>query len=211
MIFGKYSSKYVNTVKKYTGKSPYPYCIKDDFINHVAGFFKASKNLKTFGTHQKIIFSNEEFGQKFKSFLRKNPKPFCINVMRYPQFDLKVLGYRDTLFSVEMKKYFFFINGVFIFGQFTFKNPTAKAIEEISAIIGVKYVDNVELPPVNYQITDFDGTSLFCENNGFHLSLGYLYIKDLTRLSLLKKFWQDSTTLNLKSKSSLEKELMDKL
>jgi len=211
MFFGKYSAVYFNTVKKYTGKSPFPYCIKDDFLNHIAGFYKNPKGLQTFSTQTEIIFSSVAFGQAFKKFLSKNPKPFCISSMRFSEFDLKVMGYRDTMFSVEMKKYFFFINGIFAFGQLTFKNPTLESVSEISRIVGKKYLQSDALPPANYLISDRNGTKLLCENNGFHLSFGYLSGVDDRIVSLLTSFWQSSTQLNLKKRPSLEVELAERL
>ncbi len=212
LIFGKYSAGYVNTVKKYTGKSPYPYCIKDDFINHVAGFFNHPRGLKQFDSDEMIVFSNVAFGEKFRSFLRKNPTPFCINSSRFPQFDLKVLGYRDKMFSVEMKKYFFFIDHVFVFGQITFKNPKPESLKEISAIVGKKYLGaQASLPETNYLISDKQGNSLLCENNGFHLTLGYLSGSHSDRLNRLKDYWHAFTDIKIKTRASLQKELMEKL
>jgi hypothetical protein len=212
LVFGRYSARYVRTVKKYTGKSPYPYCIKDDFINHIAGFFMQSEYLKQFETEQSISFVNTDYGQKFRAFLRRNPTPFCINSMRFEPFDLKVLGYRDTLFSLEMKKYFFFINGIFILGQITFKNPKPENVKEIAAIIGKKYLNSADaLPPDNYRISDKQGNSLFCENNGFHLSLSYLSGNHENSVKLLEIYWKNATAFNLKKSPSLHKELMEKL
>jgi hypothetical protein len=212
LLFGRYSARYVKTVRKYTGKSPYPYCIKDDFINHIAGFFKQSEHLKHFETEKSISFKNADFGLKFRAFLRKNSTPFCINSIRLDLFDLKVLGYRDTLFSLEMKKYFFFINGIFILGQITFKNPKPENVEEITAIIGKKYLNSVNaLPYDNYRISDKQGNSLFCENNGFHLSLSYLSGNHEDSVRLLEAYWENATVIKLKKTPSLQKELMDKL
>jgi hypothetical protein len=211
VIFGKYSSRYLATCKRYTGQSPYPYCIKDDFINYIAGFYKASKTLQRFESEKEIFFLETDFGLSFKNILNSNPKPFCINSTRLKQFDMKVLGYKDILFTSEMKKYFFFIDGKFFMGQLTFKNPDKENIAKIVGVIRKKYLDIKSIDLDSFIIYGVNNSILLCEFNGFHLRLSYLSraMDDINEL--LDNYWDTSTKIEIGKPKSLESELMSKL
>lgn len=211
LIFGKYSSRYVATCKRYTGQSPYPYCIKDDFINHIAGFYNRNRKCEKYESKREILFLNTPYGSKFKKVLKSFQKPFCINSIRYNTLDIKVLGYRDHMFNNSIKKYFFFVNDEFVLGQMTFKNPSPENMNEIVAVLGKKYLDNHKLSSHNFIIHGSNETSLLCENNGFHFSVSYVSRAFGHINAALDKLWESSTKVVIGKQSSFEVELMDKL
>jgi hypothetical protein len=211
LVFGKYSSRYVATCKGYTGQSPYPYCIKDDFINHIAGFYNQNGKFEKYDSKREILFLDTPFGCTFKKVLKKQHKPFCINAIRYKAIDLKVFGYKDQMLASEMKKYFFFIDGEFALGQMTFKNPTPENMREIIAVMGKKYLDNPKLSANNFIINGSNHTQLLCEYNGFHLSVSYISRTHGHINEALDAYWESSTKINIGKQSSFEAELMEKL
>lgn len=211
LVFGKYSSRYFATYKRYTGQSPYPYCIKDDFINYIAGFYKEKPAIQVFNSASEINFLNTSFGSTFRGVRKSSMKPFCINSNRLNQFELKVLGFKDALFTIEMKKYYFFVNGIFFLGQLSFKNPEKESIEKIIGVIRKKYLPDVNPETDSFIIKGKNETYLHCHYNGFNLSISYLTkaIKDITEK--IDEYWMKSTSLELSQQTSLEDELMDKL
>ncbi len=211
LIFGKLSSRYIATYKSYAGQSPYPYCIKDDFINHIAGFYKETNNRKEFETNKDILFQDIPFGTKTKGILKSNRKPFCINANRLELFDLKVFGYRDQMFTSDLKKYFFFVNGEFALGQLTFKSPLPENMKEIVGVIGKKYLNNSKMDSNNFIIRGKNSEVLLCEYNGFHLSISYLSRAFPHINEMLDNYWDASTNLSFGKQSSFEAELMEKL
>jgi len=211
IIFGKFSSRYIATCKHYTGQSPYAYCIKDDFINHIAGFYKKSKQQQRFDSSKEIIFLDTGFGANFQTIRKAHNKPFCINSNRLELFDLKVLGYRDTMFTSEVKKYFYFVDNRFFMGQLTFKNPDAEGIQKLVGVIMKKYLDNKKPESDNFIIYGKNHTFLMFEYNGFHVSISYLSraFEDINKI--VDEYWQSSTHKNIGKSTSLELELMDRL
>ena len=211
LIFGKYSSRYFAVYKRTTKQSPYPYCIKDDFINYIAGFYNKKPSIQVFDSPFEITFLDTNFGSSFKSVRKNYKKPFCINSNRLNQFDLKVLGYKDALFTVEMKKYYFFVDGSFFLGQLSFKNPEKDSIDKIIGVIRKKYLPDQKPESDRFIINGKNETYLYCHYNGFHLSISYI---SRAREDISKKiddYWGESTSLELGRQSSLEEELMEKL
>ncbi len=125
-MFGKFSARYIETYKKYTGKSPYGYCIKDDLVNYLASFFQNKSNYSTYKSSKPINFYNTPpFGTKFEKVLSDNRKPFCVNSNRTEQFEFKVVGYRSEMFDIDMKSYFYFLNEKFFLWESTFLKTQA--------------------------------------------------------------------------------------
>lgn len=211
LLFGKYSSRYFATYRRYTGQNPYPYCIKDDFINYIAGFNKKQPNLNEFDSDSEIVFLDIPFNTKFRSVLKQSKKPFCINSNRLKQFDLKVLGYKDALFTVDMKKYFFFIDGTFFLGQLTFKNPNKESIRKIIGVISKKYLEGKTIETDRFIIHGRNETFLLCVFNGFHLTISYLSRENSEIAEKIDDYWGKSTNLNLGNHATFEQELLDKL
>lgn len=211
IIFGSYSSRYLATCKRYTGQSPYAYCIKDDFVNYIAGFYKNPEKITNLNSDLEISFLESDFGMNFKEILNANKKPFCFNSTRLAEFDLKVLGYRDIMFTSEMKKYYYFANKIFFLGQLTFKNPTKENIEKIVGVIRKKYLGMKPLEADSFIIHGKNNTLLYCHYNGFHLYLNYLNRSDEEINRLVDLHWTASTRLPAINLSSLEEELMEKL
>lgn len=211
LIFGKCSSRYFALYKRYTGKSPQGYCIKDDFINYIAGFYKDQDKIAKFSTEMDIQFQDCEFGTHFKKILTKRKKPFCVNSNRLKQFDLKVIGFKGALFAVEMKYYYFFVNGKFFLGQLTFKNPDQENIEKIIGVISKKYLLGQTINSDHFMINGRNNTKLYCCFNGFYLTISYLCRADARINELLDEYWESTTNIELNNNASLEEELMQKL
>lgn len=211
LLFGKYSSAYLATYKRYTGQSPYAYCIKDDFINHIAGFYKKANSLIEFNSGLEITFLDTAYGSTFKKVHKNNKKQMCVNANRLREFDLKVLGYRDIMFTAEMKKYFFFANGRFFLGELTFKNPSENNIRQIIAVIAKKYLNGKIPESDTFLIHGSNKASLLCTNNGFHLKISYLNhgIEEVN--SQIEAYWTSATQKIFQETPSLETELMERL
>lgn len=211
LIFGKYSARYFATYKRQTGQNPYPYCIKDDFINYIAGFYQQRPTVANYESSSEINFLDHEFGVGFRQVLRQQKKPFCINATRLKEFEIKILGYKDALFTVEMKKYFFFVNGTFFLGQLSFKNPEKESIEKIIGVIRKKYLTNQVIDSDRFLINGKNNTRLFCHYNGFHLTVSYLSRDREDVNNKIDTYWRHATNIEIKKQSSLEDELMEKL
>ncbi|NCA84312.1 MAG: hypothetical protein EOM83_01915 [Clostridia bacterium] len=212
LFFGKYSARYVATYKRYTLQSPYSYCIKDDFINHLAGCYKIEPTLPVYDSALEIEFSDVPFGKKFKEVIRAFPSPICINANRFPAFELQALGYKNQVFGHEMKKYLFFANGIFFMGQITFNHSTAESREELVILLQKKYLNGTKSTITDFLIRGKNQSFLRCEYNGFYLILSYLSRANANTIGLVDEHWESNVaTSQIVQQPTLQAELMDKL
>jgi hypothetical protein len=211
VIFGKFSAKYIDIHKKYTGKSPYGYCIKDDFVNHIASFYKIN-NIPVFESDKPVLFGQMPFGTTFKEVFKANPKPFCINSFRLEFFDLKMLGIRSEMFETEMKSYFYFINNILFMGEYTFKSPHDDKLNEVAMIIRKKYLYGSQMDSLNFIIQGSNDVRLRFENTGFNLSVKYLDQSNQEQNDKIAQYWNASVKKGFEENTSdFETELFDKL
>lgn len=211
LFFGKFSAKYIDIHKKYTGKSPYGYCIKDDFVNHIASFYKTN-SIPVFNSNKPILFGQVPFGTAFKEVFKAHPKPFCINSYRLEFFELKMLGIRSEMFETEMKSYFYFINNKFFMGEYTFKSPNDDKLNEVAMIIAKKYLEGTQMNSFNFYIQGANDVRLRFENTGFNLSVKYLDQSNQEHNDSLHQYWNVSVKKGFDERTSdFETELFDKL
>lgn len=212
LLFGKFSARYIEVHKKYTGKSPYGYCIKDDFVNHIASFYHKKVNYPVYRSQKPILYGKISYGAKFKEVFAANQKPFCVNSFRLDLFELKLLGYRSEMFDAEMKSYYFFIDNRLFMGEYTFKNPNEEKLKEVAQIIHKKYIPGVAVDSMNFLIEGSNDAKLRFENTGFNLSLKYLDCSNQEINDLLVHYWNTAVKKDFDQVSTdFETELFDKL
>jgi hypothetical protein len=208
---GKYNPKYIQTHKNFTGKSPYGYCIKDDFINHVASFYDKSKPAKVFESKASIEFGSLPFESKYRHLLKQKGKPFCVNLLRNVFFDLKIFGYRDELIGFNIKAYFHFIDKRFFMGEYTLKTPPENKMEELSAVLQKKYLGELKTNSEKYIIKGANKVLVLFENTGFNLSIKYLHQGKGEVNVKLSEFWDNHVYVKPEPENNVEAELMDRL
>ena len=211
MMYGKYNPYYINICKKFTGKSPYRYCSKDDFINQIAGFYRKASSVESYETDVEIDFGSFQYSSKYSQLFKLKGKPFCVNLMRDNFFDINIFGFRDELFDVDVRSYFHFIDKGFFMGEYLFKAPTKKNIEEVSNILQKKYLGGRQTKSEKYFIKGSNHVSILFENTGFNLSIKYLNRGSKDINSKLDEFWEKSVNVYIEPLPDLKTELMDKL
>lgn len=211
LIFGKYSARYVATHKRYTRTNPYSYCIKDDFINHLASCYKLPPGMPVLDSELEIEFSDMPFGKSFKEVIKALPSPICVNANRLPAFEMQGLGYKSQVFGHEMKKYYFFANGRFFLGQLTFNNSTVESRAELVNVLQKKYLNGLKTSATGFLIRGKNQSFLRCEYNGFYLIFSYLSRADAHTIALVDEHWNSNITVQSIPQPTLQAELMDKL
>lgn len=211
IIYGKYDPRYLNVYKNFSGKSPYGYCIKDDFINHIAGFYCKSKTTESYETNTEIVFGKFPFTSKYSQLLKIKGKPFCINLERNNFFDLKIFGFRDELIGSDIRSYFHFIDGRFFMGEHSLKAPVKEKLVEFSNILQRKYLGGQKTNSEKFIIKGSNNVSILFEYTGFTLSIKYFYQGEEEVNKKLSEFWDNSVFVNTTPESNFEDELMEKL
>jgi len=211
LYYGKYNPRYVKVHKNFTGKSPYAYCIKDDFINHISGYYDKLNPIEIFKSNSEIEFGSLPFASKYRKLLRLKGKPFCVNLNGNNFFDLKVLGYRDELIGIRIRANFVFIDKRFVMGEYSLKTPDKAGIEELSSVLQKKYLGTQKTDGENFIIEGANKVSVLFENTGFNLSIKYLYQGNEDMNLMLDDFWKKSIYVVSDPVVDIESDLMDKL
>ena len=211
MTYGKYHPYYVEFQKKIMGVSPYRKCSKDDFINHIAGYYRKANGVETFETNTEIYFGAFPFTSKYSKLFKLKGKPFCVNLVRNSFFDVKTFGFRDELFNSDIRSCYYFIDRGFFMGEYLIKAPTKENIEEVSHILQKKYLGGRQTKSEKYFIKGPNDVSILFENTGFNLSIKYLYQGSKDINTKLDEFWGKSMNVYIEPPPSLEAELIDKL
>lgn len=170
----KYSSVYINSFKKYYNKSPFGYCIKDEFVYHFLPFFETEKGAKVYKTNQEVSFGNVPFFTEFSRLKREKGKPFCFNAVNLEGCDAKILGYKNYYFDTSTTVLYYFIGNCFFMGEFVFKSPKPKAIDEIVRALSEKYTLHKIKPGKRFYIKRSDNSSIFFHDSGFSVSVSYI-------------------------------------
>nr|NQU90731.1 hypothetical protein [Bacteroidota bacterium] len=210
-FYGKYHEKYIRIHKRYTSKSPYLYCIKDDFINYLVGFFRRPYQYEIFESEKEILYGTLPFGSKYTTLLRGKGRPFCVNAQQNEFFKLKIFGYREDLFDTRVKSYYVFVDNFFILGEYSLKDPDDLNIREISHILQKKYLGKQVTNTESFLIRGANKVSVLFENNGFHLLIKYLYEGDMDKNFKMDQLWNKSTNIKFKKQKGLESELIERL
>ena len=211
LIFGKYNPRYLMVYKKFSGKSPYGYCIRDDFINHIAGFYGKSKASEIYETKAEITFGQFPFTSKYSQLFKIKGRPFCATLQRNNFFDLKIFGFRDELVGFDIRSYFHFIDGGFFMGEHSLKAPSKDKIEEFSNILQKKYLGGQKTKSEKFIIKGSNNVWILFEHTGFTLSIKYLDQGREEVNTKLCEFWDNSVFVIPEPGSSFEDELMGKL
>jgi hypothetical protein len=211
LILGRYNAKYVQIHKNFTGKSPYAYCIKDEFINHITGFYSESKPKQIYKATTDIEFGSLAFDSKYRKLFKLKGRPFCVNLVSNAFFDLKIFGYREELIGSRIRAHFYFIDKRFVMGEYSLKTPSNEKILELATVLQKKYLGVIKTDGDSFIIEGTNGVKVLFENTSFNLSIKYLHQgKEEVDLKL-SKFWNRSIYSKPEPVADNETELMERL
>ncbi|MBM3404899.1 MAG: hypothetical protein FJY10_08425 [Bacteroidetes bacterium] len=173
LLYGTFSYKYLSLYKQYTGKSPFPYCFKDDFLNHIFYMLKVQGESPVYKTDAKIKFGDEEFLVDRKHIMQKRGEPDFFQSHEFNDHIFKVAGYWETIFNSEVKMLFFFIDDIFFMGEYLFREKSLAHLDEIVPILESKYMREKIGSRENFYLMDEDQSMIFLGNNGFNVFIQY--------------------------------------
>jgi hypothetical protein len=170
---GEYSSGYVNIFKDNDLRSPHVPCIKDEFIFHILMFLKKTKNVKILNTSENIQFGNTPFSLKFDEIFKLRGVPMCFNALNINDYNIKIIGYQDIINESKIKSIYFFVNNIFILGEYSFADNSITESIDISKIIINKYINESIENIDEFYIEDLNNNCIYFKDNGFERSVKY--------------------------------------
>lgn len=175
---GKYSFEYLEFFKEHDLRNPLNNCIKDEITLHISVFFKKLKGAAEFKTQTPIEFKDVPFLTSYKTLVNEFGTPHCINIARFGNQRVKVVGYHETFHQKKMKSLFYFLEDVFFMGEFVFSETRRMDPAQVREGIAQKYLDGKELELDTFYIEGPNGNILNFHDNGFFASVKYLYRGD---------------------------------
>jgi hypothetical protein len=187
MIYGHYSSEFFLTYKKYFVRSPFQYCFRDEFIAHLLFVLSKKKGIPSYKSVKEIYFENTPYFTDYKDFLKNKGNPSCFNafVFKYSGFEIKALGYHETIAGSKAILVFYFMNDSFFMGEYIFKNPKTN----IKTSLLDHFLGLSELSEDNFYIEDTRNRIIHYQNTGFTIDIKYLNKEDEFIVNNLKEYF----------------------
>lgn len=181
LFFSRYSYSYVRVFRKYFYKNPFGHCIKDSFEHHARHFYESEKNSRFYTTKEDISFNKIPFYTSFAKIKKIKKKPYCFNSYKLGKHYIRVIGYKESLAQLGCNVIFYFLDSKFFLGEYVFKDPTEKTVNNILTLLQNKYIDKQQgtlgIENSKFYITHDDGSQIFYRYNGFSVTLSYINLK----------------------------------
>ena len=179
LVHGRFSYDFIEFFKNNNLRNPHSNCIKDEISMHFFTFYKPKKESLFFKTDLKIEFGDTPFFATYKEIHKMKGEPGCINISRFNESRVKLVGFSESLQQLKMKSFFYFIDDHFIMGEYSFSDINKARAEDVINSVALKYLKGEKQLQVDYfYITDPAGNKLNYENNGFSVTVRYLYKGD---------------------------------
>lgn len=176
---GRFSYEYLEFFKKNDLRNPLNNCIRDEITLHFSVFFKQLKGALEFTSDVPIEFKEIPFMTPYHKIIKENGLPDCINIARFDGNRVKVIGYNETFQQRRMKSLLYFIEDLFVMGEFVFSEAQRMDPVQVREALAKKYLDGEAVnADVFYISAPLPGNILNYHDNGFFASVKYLYRGD---------------------------------
>ena len=173
LFHGEYSFRYVDLFKKNGFRSPFLRCITDDFSSRIIMFLKKDPKIKIFDTNETIQFGNIPFSLTSDELLKTKGLPNCFNAFFFNDYEIKIIGYRETIQNKKMRSIYVFANKVFILGEYSFTDINKVESLNISKILIKKYISDSTEDKDVFFVKDVNNNYIYLNDNGFEMSIKY--------------------------------------
>ena len=187
MVYGRFSYEFLAFFKDNNLRNPHNNCIKDEISMHFFTYYKAQRNALFFNTGTKIEFGDIPFLITYKKLVKLKGEPECINVSRFGDTRIKLVGYNEILQNLKMKTLYYFLGDSFLMGEYHFMDINKVKINDIVSPLTHKYLKGEIIESDNFYITDPQGDKINYENNGFSITVRYYFRGDEASNQILDK------------------------
>ena len=178
LVHGRLSFEFIDFFKEKNLRNPVNNCIRDEITLHFMVFYHKSKTAVSLTTQQKIEFTEVPFMIRYRELRRMRGDPYCINITRFDQHRVIVVGYNDQIQKIRLKSLFYFLNDRFVLGEYLLQDTSRISTDFIAESIAAKYLEGKKPEGEMFYITDPRGNCINYEYNGFSIAVRYLYKGD---------------------------------
>lgn len=176
--YGRFSYEFLEFFKENNLRNPHNNCIKDEISMHFFTFYKPKRDALFFETETKIEFGDIPFLTTYKKLVKIKGEPECINVSRFNDHRVKLVGYNEELEKMKIKCMYYLIGDQFAMGEYHFNDINKIKTADILAPLALKYLKGESVNADDFYITDKSGDKINYENNGFSITVRYLFRGD---------------------------------
>jgi hypothetical protein len=172
MVYGQYSFEFFQLYKRYFVRSPFQYCFRDEFINHLLFVMDKTGDLPRFKSPKDIYFENTPYFIHYKDFLKSKGNPYCFNAFSFknPDFIIKAAGYQEKIAGSRAVTVFYFMNDLFFMGEYIFKNPRTKIKESLVS----HFLSDQQIELDNFFIENTKDRIVHYQDTGFTVDIKYI-------------------------------------
>ena len=171
--YGRYSYEFVKQFKKFTNKSPFPYCFKDDILPYLRLEQNIKVSVKNFKSGKPCVFESIPFGKFNYEVLAGKAYPECFNVFKIKNSELRSYGYYNNQFGSDAKAVFYFFDNIFFMGEYIFEN--SQNIDKsvfFKDLISQNDMEQIQILN-QFIVLCENNTSIFYYDNGFTITIRY--------------------------------------
>ncbi len=210
--YGKYSHEFCSFFKDNDMVSPYIACLKDQITSHFVIFIRKLEDSLEFQTNSPIDYEGIPFMVNTHYVIKHKGTPECVNVASLSDIKFLVMGYNEYIHGIKMKSMYFFVNDHFVMGEFLFSDLKHTSTSALIETISSKYLNGKVPEKEFFYIKDKDGNQLNFENNGFSISIKYLFRGDQTTNHILTESYLPNDNRSERTLAQLRnEELLDRL
>ena len=209
LIYGEYSYKYISLYKNYTKKSPHVYCFKDEIIFHIIPLI-SNENVKKLKTQKDIQFGDTKFFSNYSQIINTKGKPFCYNTFLLNSTEVKVAGYKVSMFNSEIKALYFFYDKIFFMGEYVIKKEGKNIdITKFSETLIKKYCKEEIIIDENFVIENNNGNIIHFSDDGFFISIKYFSNQNKNITNNISDYFNEFRSIKDPSKTQFQLEIDD--
>jgi len=213
IVHGKYSYQYITLHKKLFVKSPFAYCIKDELDYRIILFLETKGKAQTLDTNEQISFGEQPFYSSMNEILSAKGELMCFNAMMHPVMrkELRVIGFRENIFSLDMKALYYLLDNAFFMGEYVFKELNAASKDKLIDLLVKKYSLNAKPTSVPFLIKDPEDRMIMFSDTGFSVQLAYIDLQKSTISSLVSGYFQNLKTTQSVNRPGIDDDLLSRL
>ncbi|MBU2649494.1 MAG: hypothetical protein KKA81_01045 [Bacteroidetes bacterium] len=213
MAYGKYSYRYIALHKKLFVKSPFAYCIKDELDYRIILFLEAKGKSETFETTEHISFGEQPFNCSMNDIFASKGELMCFNAMMHPAMkkELRVVGFRENIFSLDMKALYYLLDNLFFMGEYVFKELNATSKDKLIDLLVQKYKLKTKPSSVPFLIRDPEERMIMFSDTGFSVQLAYMDMKNSTISSSVSGYFQNLKATQAVNRPGIDDDLLSRL
>ncbi|MBC8343873.1 MAG: hypothetical protein ISR55_11335 [Bacteroidetes bacterium] len=188
-FYGKYSSRLNRYCQQKDIPTPYNLCYHDDPDHHIFDILYRNDKYAVAQTEGEIKFQRTNFFTSRKKILKQYKPVYGYSIMEINKNTLRVYCFRKDIFGRRAKILFYFLNDVFIMGEYIFISYSPKKVSSVAQKLIQQQKLDYQYANENFYIENSNSERIIFTDSGFNLSIRYFSLKNKEIMDYLKSYF----------------------